>query len=331
MKRTLALLVGVVGVCAGPALAQPITGGANDYPRTDAEGRAFSQSRSRPPAQAVKITGRSVIGSIVARGQRAGEQTGATSPPERATGQEPAPCEYDATFSVEIVEGAREFTVSPQPDCTLVLDEVRDTDVVEPQEVIAQAQPKRSLRGMLAGLWEVFFPRLLAQIWVQRSVYQHIYSCGVACAGGIDGLTAQQTWMRYEQSGTQVRANQLYGWYCIAGIRWNGAAYVSNCQPPLEVPNAPMFGGNTGWRAFNGWPTVREWGPSTSRVRTGDQAEFDWNIAGPTVPPRSFHHQLSTETIGRPSGAPTCNSSIQGSWVAGPIRSGCIVPAPPGW
>lgn len=206
MKRTLMLLVGIVSVCTGSASAQSGTGGPNAYPRTDAEGRALAESRSRPPAHVVRITRDSVQGSVVSRGLRAAEQAPGVDS-KQSTNLEMAPCEFNVRFSVEILQGAREFTVTPQPDCTLVLDEVRDTDVVEPQEAIANAEPKGSIRGMLASLWEVFFPRLLAQIWVQRSVYQHIYACGAACAGGLDGLTAQQTWMRYEQNGLQVRAN----------------------------------------------------------------------------------------------------------------------------
>ena len=328
MRTTLALLVGLSIVFAGKAHAQSrSSGGANVYPRTDAQNRAAAQAIAARPTE-VRITRNSQRGSIVARGRRLTRQ-GAGAPPLDAP-----QCEYNVAFRVEIVEGSREFTVAPQPDCTMLLEDVQDMNVIEPQEALVRGEPQRSLRHVLASLWETFFPRLLAQtLWMQRSVYQHIFTCGAACAGNADGLTAQQSWLYYSQSLSypyQVQANGMYGWYCHADAPyWNGYRYVTYCQPPLDIPAAPMFPGNTGWRTVAAVIAVREWGPSTSMVRGVDFSEYDWNVAGPQVAPRFLLHRLTTETIGRPQGfSPICNSYIQGSWVAGPVRSYCVVPAP---
>jgi hypothetical protein len=237
-------------------------------------------------------------------------------------------------LQTEILEGSREVVVTPREDCTLVLESIDDQNVVEPQDANLARQEPPSPRGLWALLWQRLFPTVSAQtLWVERSVYHHIYTCGVACAGGIDGLTAQQSFLRYSNNTDfprQVKlSNQTFEWYCIAGVRWTPVGYLSNCQPLLEVSGAPMFPANTGWRVLNPWILSRVWGPNTLQVAASAQAEFDWNPNGPGVQPRFFWHRLIVESVGRPYPlAPLCNSVLQGSPVNGPIRSLCVVPGP---
>lgn len=110
----------------------------------------------------------------------------------------------------------------------------------------------QSARGLWASLWQ-----------------QHV------CLPP-DGVTAQQRFMYYSHNTDfprQVRlSNGTFEWYCIAGIRWTPVGWRSYCQPILEIPGAPMFPGNTGWRAFNTWILGRVLGAvldASVRRRTG--------------------------------------------------------------
>lgn len=328
-RQAISLITLLIAAVPTVAKAQDIgEGGQSRFPSSNTESQgaaAAALARSRAPV--VKVTRRSPIGAVVARGRRSPAAT-----PGRGAGV--GPCEYTVTFRIEILEGARELTVAPRAaDCTLVLENVEDQNVVEPEDVnVARQAPPA--RGLLASLWQLFFPTIAAQtLWVERAVYHHIYSCGVACGGGSDGLTAQQAFLRYEQNTDyprQVRmTNRTFEWYCIAGVRWTPVGYRSWCQPLLETPSAPMFPGNTGWRVFNPFILSREWGPSTVQVSSLAKAEFDWNAAGPQVQPRFFWHRLYVYTVGRPYGlAPSCESTFDGMPVAGPIKINCVVPGP---
>jgi hypothetical protein len=316
----------VVGLASAAGAQEAGIGGAAAFPRTNQENQAAARARGTRPAT-VTITRSTPPGAVVARGRRAAAAAG-------RGGGASAPCEYNVGWTIEILEGAREVTVTPrESDCTLVLDSIQDRDVVEPgdRNLARLEQPGRGLWG---ALWQALFPTASAQtLWVERAAYHHIYTCGVACAGGIDGLTALQSFLRYSQTTDyprQVRlSNRTFEWYCIAGLRWTPVGWLSNCQPLLETPGAPMFPGNTGWRVYNPWITGRVWGPTTGNVYASAQAEFDWNISGPNVQPRFYWHRLIVESVGRvyPYG-PLCNSILQGSPVNGPIRSVCMVPGP---
>jgi hypothetical protein len=276
----------------------------------------------------VRITRSTPLGAVIARGRRA-----AAAPFGGSGGRAEAPCEFNVVLQTEILEGSREVTVTPQADCSLVLERIDDVRVVEPQDVKVAQQERPSPRSWLASIWQHFFPSVSAQtLWVDRSMYHHIYTCGVACAGGIDGLTALQSFLRYSHNTDfprQVRlSNQTFEWYCMAGVRWTPIGTLSNCQPVLEVAGAPMFPGNTGWRVYNPWITGRVWGPNTTQVYASAQAEYDWNPSGASTP-RFYWHRLIVESVGRTYPlAPLCNSILQGAPVAGPLRSACVVPGP---
>jgi hypothetical protein len=206
-------------------------------------------------------------------------------------------------------------------DCTVVVDDIVDTSVVEVPENVAAA---RTLFGSIAKvsgwLWEALFPIAHAQSYASRRMYHHIHTCGAACAGGIDGLTAQQGWMDYRYNTLNARMDGAWGWACTAGTKTPG---VSWCQPPMEIAAAPMAPVNTGWAATNFWIVERVWGPA-SQVRAADQSDFFW-APWPATQPRSYQHRLSSLRFANYNGTAGCSSGITGSWVNGPIRSSCIV------
>jgi hypothetical protein len=328
-RHAIVLITLLIAAVPTVAKAQNIgEGGPSRFPSSNTESqRAAAAALARSRAPVVKVTRSSPIGAVVARGRR---NTATT----RGRGAQVGECEYTASFLIEIAEGARELTITPRDaDCTLVLENVEDRNVVEPGDVnVARQGP--SPRGLWASLWALFFPTVAAQtLWVERSVYQHIYTCGVACGGGSDGLTALQGFLRYSNNTDYPRqvkmSNLTFDWYCIAGVRSTPVGYRSNCQPVLETPSAPMFPGNTGWRVMNPFILSREWGPSAVEVYSLTQAEFDWNLAGPQVQPRFYWHRLYVHTIGRPYPlSPQCFSTFDGMPVAGPLKLGCQVPGP---
>lgn len=282
-------------------------GGLNQYPQNDAEARLMH--RELPPP--VKISRNTLRGDIVARGRRVPRTT------DRAEGSD---CAFDFGFEIELRSGSREVVLQPQPDCTVTLESVTDVDVIEPQEhAVASVAPGvfATVRQVAGKLWEALLPTAFAQTDVLMTLYHHIYTCGIACSGGIDGLTAQQGWLDYRYNLTQAQLDAAYGWFCMAGTS-GGYSY---CQSPLEVPYAPMAPVNTGWTGFGGI-MYRHWGPGT-QVSAGDYSTYQWVPWGESVPP-AFVHTLYNERKANYNGTVSCVSWIAGSIVNGPVRSTCV-------
>jgi hypothetical protein len=91
----------------------------------------------------------------------------------------------------------------------------------------------------------------------------------------------------------------------------------------MHISGAPMFEVNTGWIAYNFFTMYRNWGGYQYReVSAGDQSSFRW--WGPNSNP-AYYHTLYNERKGYwPYGNFGCVSWITGSYVNGPVRSGCI-------
>lgn len=152
MRKIFALLIGASVVFAGQANAQSFaSGGANVYPQTDAQNRAAARALAARPTE-VRIRRNSQRGSIVARGRRLARPGAGVPSLDAPT------CEYDVAFRVEIMEGSREFAVAPQPDCTMVLQDVQDVNVIEPEEALVrlpawfEALTSRNTTGILPVL-----------------------------------------------------------------------------------------------------------------------------------------------------------------------------------
>lgn len=283
------------------------TGGMNQYPRNDDEARLARRELPTP----VKISGSTLRGDVVARGRRVQRASGRISASD---------CEFDFGFEIQLQAGSREVVLQPQPDCTITLESITDKDVVEPAEYAVNAVKPgifAAVRHVAGKLSEALFPTAFAQTDVLRTLYHHIYTCGVACAGGIDGLTAQQGWLNYRYNYTQAKLDTAYAWFCMAG----SSGGYSYCQFPMEIAGTPMFPVNTGWTGFGG-VMYRTWGPGT-QVSAGDYSIYQWIPVGQSVPP-AFVHTLYNERKANYNGTVSCVSWISGSIPNGPVRSSCV-------
>jgi hypothetical protein len=286
--------------------------GQNQYPQNDQQSRTI---RTNFP-QAVKITRNTGRGDVLARGRKVTRARG---------GRVSTECDYDFGITVELAAGKREFTLQPrESDCSVVLDDLRDENVTE-GNVQAKASPTRP--NPIARFFEALFPTLSAQSYTLRQVYHHIYTCGIACAGGVDGLTAQQGWLNYRYNGVNAQMDSgTGGWSCVAGSTYGlPNVGVSNCQPPLQVPGVPMFPVNTGWWTYNFWATCRNWGPGPS-VSQCNQASYFWVLPGNTIP-RLWEHTLYITQTAYSNGNGACTSYVTGSYVNGPWQGACQINA----
>lgn len=299
-----------VGICLSLSVmtqliqAQQLRGerGATLYPGTD----DASRSTRREFAQSIRVNRQTQRGAVIARGLRA-----------PLNGE----CVYNVNIRVEIYSGGRELALSPRPDCSIVLDDIVDNAVVEPEERAAAALAPGAfgqMRNVAGRLWEALFPTALAQSYVLKRLYTHIYTCGVACSGGIDGLTALQGWTDYRYNGSSISMDAAWEWFCTSGTTSSG---MSNCQPPMEVGWSPMNPVNTGWWGYNNWITGRVWGPGSS-IYGSAETTFKWTPMG--VPPTFIHTLYNQRTVNF-AGIATCSTPIVGSWVNGPLRSGCVI------
>jgi hypothetical protein len=302
-----ALSVIIVAPAAHAQIHWQTQGGMNQYPQTDDEARLIR--RDLPPP--VKISRSTLPGDIVARGRHVQRTTGRTAGSD---------CAFDFGFEIELQSGSREVVLRPQPDCTVTLESVTDVDVVEPQEhAVASVKPGifATARHVTGKLWEALFPTAFAQTDVLRTLYHHIYTCGIGCSGGIDGLTAQQGWLNYRYNYTQAKLDTAYAWFCMAG----SAGGYSYCQDPMHVAYAPMAPVNTGWTGYGG-VMYRNWGWG-SQVSAGDYSTYQWIPVGQSVPP-AYIHTLYNERKANYNGSVSCVSWISGSIVNGPVRSSCV-------
>jgi hypothetical protein len=285
-------------------------GGEARYPRNDAESREISGSR---PA-AIKITGRSAPGDVLSRGTMRSRVVGSRVEQE---------CEFNYSFDVPLLFGSREVTIQHQKDCTAVLESVTDIDVVEAPDAVAVAavapSGMRSIAQLASKLWETIFPTVSAQSYTLRTLYHHIYTCGIACAGGADGLTALQGWIDYRYNGFDARMDGALSWFCTSGT--NGAGQ-SNCQPPLHQIGVPMFPVNVGWLGY-AIIVGRAWGPA-NLVMSDEYGRF---FLAPAGNPIAFDHTMRQQRIAFSNGSVNCSSTITGSYVQGPVRSACVVTA----
>ncbi len=286
----------------------PSQNGANVYPQNDAQSKTIRQTFPRP----ANITKRMLRGDVIARGSKVRRNRGQGVTTE---------CDYDFGVRVELMSGRREYTLQPnESDCTVTLADLQDTNVVEPTTPIASTAP--TPRGLIARFFQALFPTLEAQSWQLKQVYHHIYSCGVACAGGADGLTAQQGWLnfRHNTSGGVAEMQSASGWFCTAGTGY--PIGTSLCQPPMNISNAPMVPVNTGWVGQNFWITGRLWGgyPPAAIVFASDQVSF-FHQSFPGV----WDHTLYVKRWGYWDGRGVCDSYHTGSVVNGPVKGLCVV------
>jgi hypothetical protein len=306
--RRLLLVLGTIAfsVLSVPDVFAQSEAGQNRFPRTDAESRSVRTNLPRP----VRITRRHLPGDVLTRGRAMMRNRGG-----RATQD----CEFDFGVEVSLYSGSREYTIETRPDCSVVLQNLNDNDVVEPEDRIVAAQTPGAfgrIRDVAGRLWDALFPTAFAQSYALKTIYHHIYTCGIACAGGIDGLTAQQGWLYYRHNGISAQMDGAWGWFCTSGM--NGS--YSWCQPPMEVPGAPMNQINTGWAGYNSWIMYRYWGPGTN-VSAGDQTMFDWRPIG--FPP-TFIHTLYNERKANQYGVASCISYYSGYIVNGPVIGNCV-------
>jgi hypothetical protein len=308
MKRVTVLLMAIAVLGAGEAYGQSQSG------PTRQPGRAIGERVARTSA---KLDRRSLKGRVLARGKRVERNRDGIVQPE---------CEFNYSFETELFSGNREVTIQHTPDCRAVLEKIEDMNAVEPQEgLIAGVSPGAfgSASRVVGKLWEALFPTVLAQTWNYRTLYHHIYTCGVACHGSVDGLTALQGWLDYRYNGSTVVNEGAAGWMCVAG-QHPSYPNRSNCQPPMEVAYSPMAPVNTGWWGYNFWITGRIWGPG-GIVLGQDQSSYYWLPLRVQPGPRFYEHTLYNQRTARANGVASCGSSVTGSFVNGPVRSLCVV------
>lgn len=237
-------------------------------------------------------------------------------------------CQYDYTIGTDITEGQRNFTILHLPDCTVVLEELRDLGVVEPGEFnVAQVSPGifAPMRHVVGKLMDALFPTAFAQTWVYKTAYHDIWTCGAICPP--DGLTAQQGWIDYRYIlNSEIRLDSALGWFCTAGLQYRDDQWKSFCLEPMDIPGSPMQQYDTGWRGYNPFIVERYWGtPNSSFVKSYEKTNFFWCPENNPCP--QYEHILYNQRTAWPSGNYNCSSTTSGTFVRGPMRSfvGCAV------
>lgn len=236
-------------------------------------------------------------GDVIARGNRVDANRDGVAEQDE--------CEFNFGVKISLMSGSRTVTVGRGPDCTAVLEDVQDVNVVEPGDV---AKPEgvarreggyvRTVQQLAGRWWNAVFPTVEAQtLWTKKVAYGHVYTYG---GGGpvLDGLTAQQGWLVWEYNLQQAKLDiwNTWGYYCMAG--------TPGCQPPLTIP--PMFPYNLGWT-----PTAASYqdvyaGPGSVVTR------LDWSsykFTGDT-----FQHGLYERRNGRYNGVGECIGWVVGSY-----------------
>jgi len=277
-----------------PQQGTPLSqGGANQYPENDNQARGIRTNL--PPL--IAVNSRSLRGTTIARGRKVNDV-----------------CNYDFGVRIRLFGGRRDVVLRPnETTCEMILDHVQDTNVIE------QASIPSSPRGLLGRLMQTLFPKLEAQSPTLRTLYSHIYTCGVACAGGADGLTAQQGWLNFRfVYSYNAQMDSAVGWFCTSGSD-NGT--TSRCMPgsPLGTWGSPMNPVNTGWWGYNFYNTGKVWGPGES-VMSSWQTSFFW-APWPATYPRYFEHTLYMRQTATRYGDGYCDLYTSGSFVMGPILS----------
>lgn len=309
-RQPLLKLASVLCLAMSPALgeAQALSG-EHQFPRDDRENRAIQRERPAP----VQIHRRVLPGSVIARGTMIDRNRDGVVAPEE--------CQFNYGFEIRLYSGSRTIGIRYEPDCTAVLEDVVDVDVIEPEDRLALRDPTSPgrVRSLFGRLMDALFPTVHAQAYINKGVYEHIYTYG---GGGPswDGLTAQQGWLEFRYNGSHANFNSALGYFCVDGRDAYGNSY---CRPPMGIP--PMNPAWTGWYGYNPHIVARCYGPS-NRVCSHEHTSFFWDWGPP-----EFNHTLENVRYGYWNGTVACSTWVTGnppSGTSGVIRAGCLTYTP---
>jgi hypothetical protein len=300
MQLKLLALITVIGLVTVPGAQAQQTGGG--------ELRGISTLNGALP-RPVGVGRNTPHGQIVARGRL----------------QRDGSCAFD-TFGVvtTVAQGSRRIGLLYNTDCSVTVDEITDSpDLLEPNDpALAIATPGvfGRITAIAGRLWDALFPVAFAQAGTYyRTAYYDIWTCGVLCPP--DGLTALQQWTDFHyRPYYEIWMDSYFGWWCVDGSRVdpNTGQRKSFCQPPMDIPNSPMFPEETHWYGYGGGVAELASGPSFIRF-TGLKGYFH----APNGPSswHEFDHTLYDRIEINNAGYASCYSWVTGSWVRGPQRT----------